>query len=162
MKKKTDQTIYVPLVKVTMVREKEFPYDAEGISNPGSVAAFAKKILEGVDREYVLVVSVNTANRPTAVEVVSIGTVNAALAEPREIFKHAILANAYGIIMAHNHTSGRCVPSVDDIRITKRIEEAGKLLGISLLDHIIVGDGYFSFLEEGLLKPSQDCMENIA
>ncbi len=162
MKSKADKTIYVPFIKISMVKEKEIPYAAEEISSPEKVAAFAKKILEGADREYLLVVSVDPANKPTAVEVVSVGTINAALAEPREIFKHAILANAYGIIMAHNHTSGRCVPSEEDIRLTKRIEEAGKLLGIPLLDHVIVGEGYYSFLEEGLLKPYPDCRERIA
>ena len=93
----------------------------------------------------------DNAGKLTAIEVVSIGTVNAALAEPREIFKHAILANATGIVMVHNHTSGRCVPSSEDMEMTKRIEKAGNILGIPLMDHIIVGDGYFSFQTEGLL-----------
>lgn len=161
MEKKTDRTIYVPFVKMAMVKEKEVPYEREEIGNPEKVAAFAKKILAGADREYLLVISTDVANKPSAVEVVSVGTVNETLAEPREIFKHAILANAYGIVMVHNHTSGRCVPSSDDIRITKRMEEAGKLLGIVLLDHIIVGDEYFSFREEGMLEPCMSCMGKI-
>lgn len=162
MKKETDKTMYVPFVKMTMIKEKEFPYSTEEIDRLEKVASFAKTILSGADREYLLVISMNPVNIPTAVEIVSVGTVNTALAEPREIFKHAILANASGIIMVHNHTSGRCVPSKEDIRITKRIEKAGKLLGIPLLDHVIIGDDYVSFLEEGILKPCESCLERIA
>lgn len=164
MEKKTDRTIYVPFVKMAMVKEKEkeVPYEREEIGSPEKVAAFAKKILAGADREYLLVISIDSANKPTAVEIVSVGTINTALAEPREIFKHAILANAHRIIMVHNHTSGRCVPSNEDIRVTKRVEEAGELLGIALQDHIIIGDGYLSFMEEDLLKPCRDCIERIA
>lgn len=162
MEKKTDRTIYVPFVKMAMVKEKEVPYEREEIGSPEKVAAFAKKILAGADREYLLVISIDSANKPTAVEIVSVGTINTVLAEPREIFKHAILANAHRIIMVHNHTSGRCVPSNEDIRVTKRVEEVGELLGIALQDHIIIGDGYLSFMEKDLLKSGLDCVERIA
>ena len=101
------------------------------------------------DREYLLVISVDSKGRPLAIEIVSIGTVNATLAEPREIFKHAILANAAGIILVHNHPSGDCTPSEEDEEMTRRINESGKLLGILVRDHVIIGDGYFSFHEEG-------------
>jgi len=162
MEKKADETMYVPYIRIVMVKEKEFPYTAEMMNEPKKVAAFAKTILSGADREYLLVISVDVGSKPTAVETVAIGTLNGALAEPREIFKHAVLANAFGIIMVHNHTSGRCVPSDGDIRLTERIEAVGNLLGIPLLDHIIIGDGYFSFLESGLLEPSQQCAEKVA
>ena len=137
---------YVPFVRVRMVRERELPYAMEEIDGPEKVAAFTRKFLAGADREYLLVMSIDNAGMLAA-----IGTVNATLAEPREIFKHAVLANAAGIVMVHNHTSGRCVPSEEDMAMTKRIEKAGKILGIPLMDHIIVGDGYFSFQTEGLL-----------
>ena len=147
---------YVPFVRVRMVRERELPYAMEEIDGPEKVAAFIRKFLAGADREYLLVLSMDNIGKLAAIEVVSIGTVNAALAEPREIFKHAILANAAGIAMVHNHTSGRCVPSSEDMETTKRIEKAGKLLGIPLMDHIIVGDGYFSFRTEGLLAEGKE------
>ena len=89
-----EETRYVPFVKMNMVREKEIPYAAEEMNSPEKVAAFAKRILAGADREHLLVISMDVANKPTAVEIVSVGTINSALAEPREIFKHAILANA--------------------------------------------------------------------
>ena len=147
---------YVPFVRVRMVRERELPYAMEEINGPEKVAAFTRKFLAEADMEYLLVLSMDNAGKLTAIEVVSIGTVNAALAEPREIFKHAILANAAGIVMVHNHTSGRCVPSSEDMEISKRIEKAGKILGIPLMDHIIVGEGYFSFQTEGLLEKGNE------
>lgn len=134
-----------------MVKERELPYAMKDINSPEKVAALVRKVLAGADREHVLVLSQDAGGRLLAIEVVSIGTVNMALVEPREIFKHAILVGATGILMAHNHTSGRCVPSDEDTQITRRIEKAGNLLGIPLIDHIIVGDAYFSFKEEGLL-----------
>ena len=84
-----------------------------------------------------------------ALEIISIGTVNSAMAEPREIFKHAILNNAAGIILVHNHPSGDCKPSVADRQLTERIEKSGEILGIEVYDHVIIGDGYYSFEEEG-------------
>ena len=147
---------YVPFVRVRMVRERELPYAMEEIDGPEKVAAFTRKFLAGADREYLLALSIDNAGKLAAIEVVSIGTVNATLAEPREIFKHAILANAAGIVMVHNHTSGRCVPSDEDKETTKKIEKAGKILGIPLMDHIIVGDGYFSFQADGLLAEGKE------
>lgn len=151
MELRTEEKNYVPFVRIQMVKERELSYAMEDISRPEKVADLVKKVLADADREYVLALSLDAGMRLAAIEIVSIGTVNHAPVEPREIFKHAILANATGIIMAHSHTSGRCVPSNEDIQITRRIEKAGNLLGIPLIDHIIVGDGYFSFREEKML-----------
>ena len=136
---------YVPLVRLTMVKEKELPYGVKRINEPELVAELAGQILKDADREYLLVISVDARSKPLAVEVVSIGTVNVSLAEPREIFKHSILNNAAGIILVHNHPSGDCEPSREDRRLTKRIEKCGELLGIEMYDHAIIGDGYYSF-----------------
>lgn len=140
---------YVPLVRISMVKEKKVPYTSEVINGSEKAAKLAETILKDADREYLLVISVDSKGRPLAIEIVSIGTVNATLAEPREIFKHAILANAAGIILVHNHPSGDCIPSEEDEEMTRRISESGKLLGIPVRDHVIIGDGYFSFHEEG-------------
>ena len=140
---------YVPLVRISMVKEKKVPYTSEVINGPEKAAKLAETILKDADREYLLVISVDSKVRPLAIEIVSICTVNATLAEPREIFKHAILANAAGIILVHNHPSGDCIPSEEDEEMTRRISESGKLLGIPVRDHVIIGDGYFSFHEEG-------------
>lgn len=139
---------YVPLVRLSMIKEKEVPYTAEIINEPEKVAELAGTILKDADREYLLVLSVDSKCRPLAVEIVSIGTVNATLAEAREIFKHAILTGAAGIIIVHNHISGDCTPSKEDEEMTRRISESGKLLSIPVRDHVIIGDGYFSFHEE--------------
>lgn len=106
------------------------PYAAETINGPEKAAKLAETILKDADREYLLVISVDSKGRPLAIEIVSIGTVNATLAEPREIFKHAILAGAVGIIIVHNHISGDCTPSEEDEEMTRRISESGKFLGI--------------------------------
>ena len=151
MELRKEEKSYVPFVRMQMVKERELPYAMKDINSPEKVAALVRKVLAGADREHVLVLSQDAGGRLLAIEVVSIGTVNMALVEPREIFKHAILVGATGILMAHNHISGRCVPSDEDTQITRRIEKAGNLLGIPLIDHIIVGEGYFSFKEEGLL-----------
>jgi DNA repair protein RadC len=94
-------------------------------------------------------------NQVIGLHTVSIGSLTASIVHPRECFKPAILSNAAAIILAHNHPSGDCQPSREDRALTQRLVETGKLLGISVLDHIIIGDGtssYFSFADEGLLQ----------
>ena len=142
---------YVPLVRLVMVKEKELPYRTQEINTPENAAELARQILDGADREHLLVISGDNRGNPLAVEIAAIGSVNGAAVTPREIFKHAVLVNATYIILAHNHTSGNCTPSRDDKILTKRIAEAGDLMGIPLEDHIIIGNEYFSFRREGLL-----------
>lgn len=150
--KPTEQ--YVPLVRMSMAREREVPYASEIANNPEKVAELAKRILEGADRECILVLSMDSKGSPLAIEIVSIGIVNAAISEAREIFKHSILAGAAWIVMIHNHISGDCTPSEADIRMTEKICKAGKLLGIPVKDHVIIGDGYYSFRNAMLLEES--------
>ena len=86
---------------------------------------------------------------PLGFHVCSVGTVGSALVHPREVFKIAILANAAAVILVHNHPSGDPLPSGEDKQITKRIKEAGELMGISVLDHVILGDErFYSFADE--------------
>ena len=145
---------YVPLVRLSMIREKKVPYAAETIDRSEKAAELAQRILKGADKEYLLVISIDSKCRPLAVEIVSIGTVNATMAEAREVFKHAILVSAAAILLCHNHLSGDCTPSEEDRKITERMEKAGRLLGIPVEDHVIVGEGFFSFREE---KRAQSC-----
>lgn len=94
----------------------------------------------------------DTKNQPTFVNVVSIGTLNSSLVHPREVFKVAILGNSVSIIVAYNHPSGDPTPSKEDITITARLKEAGKIIGIDILDHLIIGeDKHISFKEKGIL-----------
>lgn len=90
----------------------------------------------------------NTKNEPTNISVVSVGTLNKAIVHPREVFKTAILSNAASIMAFHNHPSDETAPSQQHIQLTNRLYEAGELLGIKLLDHLIIGDGTFISLKE--------------
>ncbi len=103
---------------------------------------------KALDREQFIIACLNTKNEPTNISVVSVGTLNKAIVHPREVFKTAILSNASSIMAFHNHPSGDTTPSDQDIQLTHRLVEAGELLGIKLLDHLIIGDGSFTSLKE--------------
>lgn len=121
------------------------------ISGPKDAAEVARAVLP-TDREGFAVIHLDTRLRVRSVEVISIGTLNATLVHPREVFKGAILANAAGIILSHNHPSGNPDPSREDIGMTKRLVAAGKLMGIDVLDHVIVaGPSFYSFKSRGAL-----------
>lgn len=157
-----EQETYIPLVRMMMVKEKNIPYMAENVNTPEKVAELAGKILSGADREYFLVLSVDNQIKPLAIEIVSIGTVDMALVHVREVFKHAILANAAYIITIHNHTSGNCTPSLSDKELTEHLVKAGQFMGIPIADHVIVGDGYFSFREEDMLPECERDFRYVA
>ena len=103
-------------------------------------------------QEHFIVATLDGAHQIIHTRVVSKGIVNRTLVHPREIFRKAITDNASSIIAIHNHPSGNPAPSSQDIEITKRIKDAGEIIGIDLLDHIVIAKyGYYSFLEEGRL-----------
>ena len=101
----------------------------------------------GRDREAFIVLLMNTKNRIIAEEVVSVGILDGSLIHPREVFKAAVAGSAAAIIIAHNHPSGDPAPSKEDQEVTRRLRDAGKILGIPVLDHVIVAPegGFFSF-----------------
>ena len=134
-------TNYVPLVRLHAVKERFVPYGVEGnINTPEKVVKMVSRLLKEADKEIMLAISVDAKNKPVGIEVVAIGSLNVAYVEARDLFKHAILSNASGIVLVHNHPSGDVTPSVEDWQLTYRIMQAGALLGIELLDHIIIGD----------------------
>lgn len=134
-------TNYVPLVRLHAVKERFVPYGVEGdINTPEKVVKMVSRLLKEADKEIMLAISVDTKNKPVGIEIVAIGSLNVAYVEARDLFKHAILSNASGIVLVHNHPSGDVIPSVEDWHLTYRIMQAGALLGIELLDHIIIGD----------------------
>lgn len=103
-------------------------------------------------KEQLLVLYLDTHNREIQRETVSIGTLNANLVHPREVFEPAVKNLSAGIILIHNHPSGDVEPSNDDLKITKQLVEAGKIMGIKIIDHLIVGqDSFMSFKEKGIL-----------
>ena len=106
------------------------------------------------DREEFLVVPLDAKNAILGFHVVSVGSLTASLVHAREVFKVAILANAAALVFVHNHPSGDPTPSPQDIVLTKRLAEVGDLIGITVLDHIVMGDNrYVSFVEDGYLPP---------
>jgi DNA repair protein RadC len=95
-----------------------------------------------------VVVCLDTKNQPTAINICHIGSLNASIVHPRECFKPAILSNAASILIGHNHPSGLASPSNEDVEVTNRLVEAGRIIGIGVIDHIILGDGEFVSLKE--------------
>jgi DNA repair protein RadC len=121
------------------------------ISSPADVERLVRGRIANLDRENFVVVLLNTKNEVIETPTVSIGTLGASLVHPREVFKPAIRASAASVILAHNHPSGKVEPSREDREVTRRLGEAAGILGIEMLDHVIVGDGYFSMKEHGML-----------
>ena len=123
-----------------------------GVSRPQDVAEVLRTLLQDEATEVFGIVCLTTKHRVIAYHEVSRGALDATLVHPREVFKAAILANAAAIVLAHNHPSGDPTPSSADTELTRRLVEAGELLGIQVLDHLIIGDGgYLSFREMGRL-----------
>lgn len=109
--------------------------------------------LQDKKKEHFYALLLDTKNRIIDEELISVGTLNASLVHPREVFNPAIKASANAIILVHNHPRGDNVPSKDDKEITKILLTAGNLLGINVKEHVIIGDkGYFSFLDNGLIN----------
>ena len=113
------------------------------VRTPGDVAALAGSDMRYLDREHFKVLLLNTRHDVLAVEEVAVGGLNSAIIHPREVFKAAIRWSAAAVILVHNHPSGDPEPSADDLRITARLAEAGRVLGIEVLDHVVVGDGRY-------------------
>lgn len=110
------------------------------------------KDLRNHKKEHFVIFYLDSRNQEIKREIISVGTLNASLVHPREVFEPAIIHNCAQVIVAHNHPSGDPEPSEDDIEITKRLQQAGKILGIELLDHIIIAkDGFLSLKERGII-----------
>lgn len=122
------------------------------MSSPSEVVGFFNAELADLKVEKFISVFLNTKNEVINWEVISIGSLNASIVHPREVFNRAIRRNAASLIAVHNHPSGHTDPSKEDINITKRLYEVGQLIGIPLIDHIIIGkEKYYSFKEENQL-----------
>ncbi len=134
--------------RVRLVRDSSVPSEVRTVRTSADVAAIARTMLEGADREHFIVLLLNTRHGVIGVNTVSVGGLASAPVHPREVFKPAIVAGAAAVILAHNHPSGDPEPSRDDLAVTVQIRAAGALLGIEVLDHIIVGEhGYVSLRE---------------
>lgn len=110
------------------------------------------KFLTKETKEYFFTLHLDGKNRIICVDMVSVGSLNQSIVCPREVFKSALLSSSAAIILLHQHPSGDPAPSREDMEITRRLKEAGELLNIRVLDHVVVGDGsYVSFVEKGLI-----------
>ena len=122
------------------------------ISNPRDAVNLFMAEMKHLDRECFKAVLLNTKNRVLKIAEISTGSLNSSIVHPRELYKIAIKCSSASLIVVHNHPSGDPTPSEEDISLTQRLSESGKILGIVILDHIIIGDGeYTSFKEKGLI-----------
>jgi DNA repair protein RadC len=143
----------INIVRLQMVREKTLPYAKSAITCPEDLAQLVHSYLGEPDREYFIVICLDTKNKPTHIETVHIGSLMECSVHPREVFKLAIMSNAASVALVHNHPSGDIYPSENDTSMTKKLANAGKILGISVLDHIIMGhqNKFYSFKDNNLL-----------
>lgn len=118
------------------------------VRSPQDVAELFMEELRYLPKEHFVCLYLNSKNHVIGRETLSVGTLNASLVHPREVFRSAIQKNCANIICAHNHPSGDPSPSPEDIHMTRRLAEAGKIVGVELLDHIIIGDNRFVSLKE--------------
>ena len=132
--------------------EKVQHYSGKGqIRYPQDVLPFTKNIVKK-GQEHFMVLYLNGQHSVISKKIISIGTANRTIVHPRDIFAEAVKKNAVAIIIVHNHPSGNPQPSTEDTQITERIKNAGDIMGISLLDHMVVcKNGYYSYLEKGAL-----------
>jgi DNA repair protein RadC len=118
------------------------------VKSPQDVAAWVMEDLRYLQHEQFKILLLNTKNVIIACEEVSRGSLNASIVHPREVFARAIKRSAAAVILVHNHPSGDPTPSQEDINVTRRLVEVGRLVGIDVLDHLIIGDGVFTSLKE--------------
>ena len=137
--------------RVELIREGSELYKPVAISGPKDAFDFLKNV-RNYDRESLYSIMLDTGNHVVGCEEVSRGSLNTTRTHPREIYKSAILSNALGVLLAHNHPSGNLEPSVEDLEFTRAVARAGEIVGIELYDHVIITDaGYTSLRERGLL-----------
>lgn len=144
--------------KLQLVREGSFPYADNVIREPEDAAKIMQQHYDGSDREIFSVIALNIKHKVIGVNDVSVGSLTASIVDPKSVFKFLITASAGAAILAHCHPSGDTTPSREDVNITRQLMEAGKLLDIPILDHIITGTDkeyhrtYCSMKEEGLMQ----------
>lgn len=144
----------INVYSLRLVKESSVTYNLEkSITNPAAAAEIINQVfdMENQPNEVFAILCLNTKNKIAGAHIISQGSLSASIVHPREVFKAAILNNAASIILAHNHPSGDPEPSREDIETTRRLVEAGEILGIRVLDHVIIGEQYLSMKEEGLM-----------
>ena len=141
---------WVPEYKVMLVRDSNGGVKATGkkkLSSHDDVAGVLKTYLDGADREHFCIALLDRKGHIIGLNTVSIGGLHSSIVHPREVFKPALILGAASIILCHNHPSGDTTPSKEDLEVTNRLIEAGKIMGIEILDHVIIGDDSFCSLK---------------
>lgn len=147
---RTFEPYRAPRYRVTLVCETEGTGSTDPVRDSSTAATLFRPCFEGLDREHFVVCGLDAKHRVIGINVVSVGSLSLSIVHPREVFKPLIVMNAAAWLCAHNHPSGDITPSPEDRLLTKRLREAGELLGIALLDHLILGEArHFSFADEG-------------
>lgn len=118
------------------------------IKSPNDVAALLMDQMRYLKKEYFKLIELDTKNKVISIDDISVGTLDSSIVHPREVFLNAIKHSSASVILVHNHPSGDPKPSQEDIMTTKRLVQAGEILGISVLDHVIIGDGNIMSLKE--------------
>lgn len=144
---KEEQMMAVPRWGVRLVKEESFQYPEVSVKCPDDVHEIFRPYFEGLDREHFAVLSLDRKGNVVALHTVSIGGLHSSLVHPRETFKIPLMLSAASIILAHNHPTGDPTPSQEDVEITRRLMQAGEILGISVLDHIVCGDDRYCSLK---------------
>lgn len=153
MGRKKDSLNEVRVVNIRMVREPSL-YSEDRITCPEDAVKAIAKDLATYDREVFAVLNLKTNGQPINLNICSMGTLDASVVSPREVFKSCILSNSAAFIAIHNHPSGSITPSQEDKDVTKRLLSCSELLGVKMLDHIIIGGESgrtYSFKNNGLL-----------
>ncbi|MBI5326982.1 MAG: JAB domain-containing protein [Deltaproteobacteria bacterium] len=144
---------YIPFQNMRIELIREAPVRKYQVWNARGLYDAIHKEVSRLDRECFWVVPLTGKNHIIGINLVSMGSLTSSIIHAREVFKPAILTNAAGVILVHNHPSGDPTPSKEDKEVTKRLKDAGGILGIGMLKHIIIGDGeYYSFADECLLS----------
>ncbi len=142
----------IPRYRVMLVKESLGHPSPVKIMDSQNAYRLLAPLFDGLDREHFMVVGLDAKHAIIGVNTVSIGSVTLSIVHPREVFKPAILMNASAVILAHNHPSGDSTHSQEDRALTRRLKDAGELLGITVLDHLVLGEGrYYSFADHGTL-----------
>jgi len=142
----------LPVFKIQAIRESSSTADYRRVESPFAAAEILRAYLNGADREHCVALLLDNRHQVIGIHTVSIGTLNASLVHPREVFKAAIVVGSAAIILGHNHPSGDPTPSTEDLALTSRMKQAGELLGIPVLDHVVIGEEqrFTSLTQNGL------------
>ena len=139
-------------IRLRQVREGQLQFAVDQVNKPSDVYDAVKSYYKGADREILSVLCLDAQNAPVCFNVASIGSLNTTRTRPAEILKVAIVTNASGLVIIHNHPSGSLEPSPEDVEFTRAMQQACELVGIDLYDHLVVtDDGFTSLRERGLL-----------